>query len=258
MQNFYETHFGLQNKRAVVTGAGRGIGRAIAEAFAAVGAEVLVHYHSSEKSAQEVVETIQANGGNAWAAQADLTDSAQAKALFQQVEERWGALDILVNNAGDLLQRSTIADFSDELIDQVIKLNVHTALYSSREAIPLLKKGTKASIVNVGSIAGHNGGLNGATLYATTKGAIHTFTRGLAKELAPEIRVNAIAPGTIMTDFHRRHSTKEGLERVAQNTPLKRLGHAEDMAAAVVFLCGEGASFITGEVIEINGGLWFA
>lgn len=258
MPNFYETYFGLQHKRAVVTGAGRGIGRAIAEAFAAVGAEVLVHYHSSEKRAQDVVETIQANGGKAWAAQADLTDSAQTKALFKQVEERWGALDILVNNAGDLLQRSTIADFSDELIDQVITLNVHTALYSSREAIPLLKKGTKASIVNIGSIAGHNGGLNGATLYAATKGAIHTFTVGLAKELAPDIRVNAIAPGVIMTDFHRRHSTEDRLEAIAQNTPLKRLGKAEDMAAAVVYLCSEGGAFVTGEVMNINGGLWFA
>ena len=258
MRNFYEAYFGLQDKRAVVTGAGRGIGRAIAEAFAAVGAEVLVHYHSSEKSAQEVVETIQTHGGKAWAAQADLTDSAQAKALFKQVEARWGALDLLVNNAGDLLQRSTIADFSDELIDQVIKLNVHTAIYSSREAIPLLKKSQHASIVNVGSIAGHNGGANGAALYAATKGAIHSFTRGLAKELAPQIRVNAIAPGVVMTDFHRRHSTAQSLEAVVGNTPLKRLGQAEDMAAAVVFLCSEGAAFMTGEILELNGGLWFA
>ncbi|MDY0095620.1 MAG: SDR family NAD(P)-dependent oxidoreductase [Candidatus Vecturithrix sp.] len=258
MKNFYETYFGLQNKRAVVTGAGRGIGRAVAEAFAAVGAEVLVHYHSSEKSAQEVVETIQANGGNAWAAKADLTNSAQVKALFQQVEERWGALDILVNNAGDLLQRSTIENFSDELLDRVVKLNIYTAIYASREAIPLLKKGKRASIVSVGSIAGHNGGLNGATVYAATKGAIHTFTRGLAKELAPQIRVNAIAPGVIMTDFHRRHSTEQSLEVIAGNTPLKRLGQAEDMAAAVVFLCSEGAAFMTGEILELNGGLWFA
>ena len=107
-------------------------------------------------------------------------------------------------------------------------------------------------------MAAHDGGANGATLYASSKGAIHTFTRGLAKELAPDIRVNAVAPGLILTDFHRRFSTKERLKAVAENTPLKRLGKAEDIAAAAVFLCGKGASFITGEVIEINGGLLFA
>jgi 3-oxoacyl-[acyl-carrier protein] reductase len=258
MNTFCEKAFGLKERRAVVTGAGRGIGRAIAEALAAMGAEVLIHYYTSEAKAQEVAEAIKTNGGNAWAAQADLTDSASAKALFANVQERWGALDILVNNAGDLVQRSKIEDFSDELIETVITTNIHTALYSSREAISLLKKGVKPSIVNVGSIAAHNGGLNGATLYAATKGAIHTYTRGLAKELAPDIRVNAIAPGVIETDFHERHSTKEGLTGIAQRTPLQRNGTAEDMAAGVVYLCGDGAAFVTGEVIEINGGLWVA
>lgn len=258
MHTFYTQHFGLAQKRAVVTGAGRGIGRAIAEALAAVGAEVLVHYHTSREAAQEVVAAIQANGGDAWAEGADLTDSAQTKTLFQKVLDRWGALDILVNNAGDLVQRCAIEAFPDELLETVLRVNIHTALYSTREAIPLLKKGTNPCIINLSSIAAHNGGANNATLYAATKGAIHTFTRGLAKELAPDIRVNAIAPGTILTDFHRKHSTEQGLQATAQNTPLKRLGTAEDMAAAAVFLCGNGASFITGEVIEINGGLWLA
>ena len=258
MKNFCEKAFGLKDRRVVVTGAGRGIGRAIAEALAAMGAEVLVHYHTSQDKAQAVVETIKTNGGKAWLAGADLTDSTATKSLFTKVEERWGVLDILVNNAGDLVQRCKIEDFSDELIETVIKTNIHTALYSSRVAIPLLKKGTKPSIVNVGSIAAHNGGLNGATLYAATKGAIHTYTRGLAKELAPDIRVNAIAPGVIDTDFHVRHSSRERLDTIAQNTPLKRVGTADDMAAGVVYLCGDGASFVTGEIIEINGGLWVA
>lgn len=258
MNNFYKKHFGLEKKRALVTGAGRGIGRAIAEALAAVGAEVLVHYNKSKDAAQNVVDTIQTNGGNAWAEGADLTDSTQTKALFQKIHARWGALDILVNNAGDLVQRCSIEDFPDDLIETVLRVNIHTALYSTREAIPLLRKGKNPGIVNLSSVAAHNGGANNATLYAATKGAIHTFTRGLAKELAPVIRVNAIAPGVILTDFHRKHSTEEGLKAIAQNTPLKRVGAAEDMAAAAVFLCGDGASFITGEVIEINGGLWVA
>lgn len=258
MNNFCEKYFGLENKRAVVTGAGRGIGRAIAEALAAVGTEVLIHYHTSKEKAEQVVEIIQANGGKAWTAGADLTDSAAAKSLFAKVEDRWGTLDILVNNAGDLGQRSKIEDLSDELIEAVLRVNIHTALYSSRAAIPLLRKGTNPSIINLSSVAAHMGGLNGAALYASTKGAIHTFTRGLAKELAPDIRVNAIAPGVTMTDFQRRHSSEQLLNGVAQRTPLKRLGTAEDMAAAAVFLCGAGASFITGEIIEINGGLWVA
>ena len=258
MNNFYEKHFGLKNKRAIVTGAGRGIGKAIAEALAAVGAEVLIHYHTSKAKAEQVAEAIQANGGKAWTAGADLTDSAQVTELFQKVQERWDSLDILVNNAGDLVQRSRIEDLSDELIDTILKVNIHTALYSSRAAIPLLKKGTKSSIINLSSVAAHMGGLNGAAVYASTKGAIHTITRGMAKELAPDIRVNAIAPGVTMTDFQRRHSSEELLDGVAQRTPLKRLGTEEDMAAAAVFLCGDGAAFITGEVIEINGGLWVA
>ena len=163
-----------------------------------------------------------------------------------------------MNNSGDLGQRSKIEDLSDELIEAVLRVNIHTALYSSRAAIPLLRKGTNPSIINLSSVAAHMGGLNGAALYASTKGAIHTFTRGLAKELAPDIRVNAIAPGVTMTDFQRRHSSEQLLNGVAQRTPLKRLGTEEDMTAAAVFLCGDGASFITGEVIEINGGLWMA
>ncbi|MBD3307945.1 SDR family NAD(P)-dependent oxidoreductase, partial [candidate division KSB3 bacterium] len=153
MNTFCENAFGLKDRRTVVTGGGRGIGRAIAEALAAMGAEVCIHYYTSKDKAQQVVEAIQADGGKAWAAGADLTDSAATKALFEQVNDRWGALDLLINNAGDLVQRCKIEDFSDELIETVITTNIHTALYSSREAIPLLRKGTKPSIVNVGSIA---------------------------------------------------------------------------------------------------------
>ena len=258
MKNVFEKFFSLTEKRAVVTGGGRGIGRAVAEALAGAGAEVCVHYYSSKDKAQNVVKIIEADGGKAWSAGADLTDSASTKALFKEVEARWGALDILVNNAGDLVQRSKIEDFSDDLIDTVIKTNIYTTVYSSREAIPLLRKGSGASIVNIGSIAARNGGLNGATLYASTKGAIHTYTRGLSKELAPDIRVNAIAPGIIETDFQARHSSDELLQSVAERTPVKRNGHAEEMAAGVLYLCGPGAGFVTGETLDMNGGLWFS
>jgi 3-oxoacyl-[acyl-carrier protein] reductase len=258
MPNVYERYFGLANRRALVTGAGKGIGASIATALAAVGAEVLIHYHSSHDAAQDLVETIQAQGGTAWVAQADLTDAQQVETFFQQVQERWDALDIVVNNTGDLVKRCPIEQFSDELMESVLKVNVHSAVYVTRAAIPLLRKGVKPSIINLSSVAAHTGGGNGAVLYAATKGAIHTFTRGMAKELAPDIRVNGIAPGFILTDFHRRNTPEPIMQSVVQNTPLKRLGEPDEIAAAAIFLCGDGAAFITGEVIEINGGQWVA
>jgi 3-oxoacyl-[acyl-carrier protein] reductase len=163
-----------------------------------------------------------------------------------------------VNNTGDLVERRKIAEFSDDLLERVLRVNVHSAIYSTRAAIPLLRKGKDASIINLSSVAAHHGGANGASVYAATKGAIHTWTKGLSKELAPEIRVNAIAPGVALTDFHHRHSTKEFLDNVATGTALKRLGAPDEHGGAAVFLCAKSGAFITGEVIEINGGLWFA
>ena len=250
--------FSLEGRRALVTGAGRGIGRAVAEALAGAGAEVLVHYHSSKDGALETVGAIERAGGKAWAEQADLTKSENVRDFFGAVRKRWNSLDILVNNTGDLVKRSKLADFTDELLEQVLRVNIHSAVYTTREALPLLRAGKSPSIVNLSSVAAHNGGNNGASVYGGAKAMIHTMTRGLAKELAPEIRVNAISPGVALTDFHKRFSTPEGLAQIAQTTPLKRLGQADDHGAAVVFLCSKGASFITGEVIEINGGLWLA
>lgn len=258
MTDYLKNTFSLAGKRAVVTGAGKGIGRAIAEALAGAGAEVCLHYHASKTGAAEAVATIEKSGGKAWAENADLTASKDANALFERIGKRWPAIDILVNNTGDLVKRSKIADFSDELLEQVVRVNIHSAVYCTRAALPLLNKGKEPCIVNVSSIAAHHGGSNGATVYGATKAAIHTYTRGLAKELAPAIRVNGIAPGVVNTDFHKTHSTPESLATVAQNTPLKRIGTAEEQAGAVVFLCSRGAAFITGEIIEINGGLWLA
>jgi NAD(P)-dependent dehydrogenase (short-subunit alcohol dehydrogenase family) len=241
-----------------VTGAGRGIGRAITEALAGAGAEVLVHYNASESAAREVVDGITKSGGKAWSAGADLTKSANVHQLFETLAKRWDSLDILVNNAGDLIERRKVAEFSDDLLDRVMRLNFNSAIYVTRAAIPLLRRGENPSIINLSSVAAHNGGTNGASVYAASKGAIHTWTRGLARELAPEIRVNGIAPGVALTDFHRKHTSEDVLAQITASTALKRLGTAEDHGAAAVFLAGQGASFITGEIIEINGGLWLA
>ena len=217
-----------------------------------------VHYHKSEGPARETAEMIGKAGGKAWTAGADLTTPDGVAGLVEKIKSHWDALDILVNNTGDLVQRRRIADLDDALYEHVMRVNIYSAVAACRGCIPLLKAGRSPSIINLSSVAAHHGGANGATLYATTKGAIHTFTYGLAKELAPEIRVNGIAPGVIHTDFHKIHTKPEVLESIAGNTALKRLGLAEDIGGAVVFLCAQAGAFITGEIIEINGGLWFA
>jgi 3-oxoacyl-[acyl-carrier protein] reductase len=258
MNDYLQKNFGLSGRRAVVTGAGRGIGRAIALALAGAGAEVCVHFNSSKAAADEVAAEIKKSGGKAWTFGADLTKSAEAKKLAGAVKDRWDALDILVNNAGDLVKRSPIADADDATIEKIIQVNINTALYTTRACIPLLKLGVQPSLINLSSVAAHHGGGNGAVIYAMTKGAIHTLTRGLAKELAPGIRVNGIAPGVATTDFHRKYTSDEAMKTMASNTPLKRNSTAEECSAAAVFLSAPGASFITGEIIEINGGLWLA
>ena len=256
--DYLEKTFTLKGKRAVVTGAGRGIGAAIAEALASAGAEVLLHYHKSREEAVALAGKIEKSGGKAWSLGADLSISKEANWLFKEVGRHWGAFEILVNNAGDLVQRSKLSEISDETIEKILRVNIHTALYSIRAATPLLIKGYQPSILNLSSVAAHHGGGNGAVFYAAAKGAILTLTRGMAKEYAPDIRVNALAPGVILTDFHRKHSTPQMLESMAAGTPLKRVGTAEECAAAAVFLSSQGAAFITGETIEINGGLWLA
>lgn len=254
---FFRKHFGLSGRKALITGGSRGIGRSIAIAFGAAGAEVCVNYFKSPEAAEQTASAINVAGGTAWTAQADLTQSSEANKLAAALKAKWGKLDILVNNAGDLVQRSLVADVTDELIDQVMKVNFHSCIYMIRACLPLLKLGTDPSILNLSSVAAHHGGANGATIYAASKGAILTTTRGLAKELAP-IRVNGLAPGVVMTDFHRTHSKEDALKAIAASTPLKRIGDPDEMAAAAVFLSAPGASFITGEVIELNGGLWLA
>lgn len=258
MNNYLQQHFGLSGKRALVTGASRGIGRAIAEALAAVGAQVCVHYHSSAAAANDVVEKITAANGQAWCIGADLTQSKSTQSLFHQIEQHWGALDILVNNAGDAVQRAPLDEIDDKMLEHIIAVNYGSTLLATRAAIPLLRQGTQPVIINLTSMAAHSGGLGGTSVYASSKGAILTLTRSLAKELAPHIRVNALAPGVILTDLQDRLTPPERLAACAAATPLGRNGTAEECAGAAVFLAGAGASFITGETIEINGGLWVA
>lgn len=247
----------LKHKVALVTGASTGIGAAVATAFAAQGMRVAVHYNSSADAAAQVVDAITASGGQAFALQADVRDTAAIRRSVQDVHARWGGIDVLVNNAGGLVQRVPIAQMPDELFDEVLHLNARSVLAFCREVVPLMRaKGQGGSIINVSSVAARHGGGPGAYLYAGAKGFVSTATRGLAKELALEnIRVNAVAPGVIQTPFHDRFSTPQMLESFRATIPMGRIGEPDECVGAFLYLASTQLSgYVTGQILEVNGG----
>jgi 3-oxoacyl-[acyl-carrier protein] reductase len=243
---------------ALVTGSSRGVGKAIALAFAKEDAKVMVNYTSNEKAANEVMETIQKRGGEARVFKADVAKKAEAQALVQATVDAFGGLDILVNNAGFLVQRCPIAEMSDELFRTIMDVNLTSTFWMCRAALRhMLPKGS-GSIVNMSSAAAFAGGGGGAVVYASSKAAVVGFTRALAKEVGPKgVRVNAVAPGQIGTQFHDRFSTPEGRANTVKTIPLGREGTAEEVAHAVAFLASPAASFVNGEISGINGGMYF-
>jgi 3-oxoacyl-[acyl-carrier protein] reductase len=250
--------FNLNGKIALVTGAGGGIGQAIAIDLAANGSKVAVNYLSNHEGAEETVRIIKEQGGEAIMVQADVTDLAQIEALAAEVEEQLGTVDILVNNAGHLVERRKIEDMTMDLWRKIIDVNVTSTAFMSKAVIPGMKEKGSGIIINLSSVAAHDGGGPGAVPYATTKGAIITFTKGLAKELAPfGIRVNALSPGFVdQTKFHATFNTEEGRKATVARIPLGRGGVPQDISGAVLFLTSPYSSFITGETIEINGGMF--
>ncbi len=245
----------LKGKTAIVTGGGRDIGRAVAEKLASEGASVAINYFSSSKGADEAVEAIEANGGRAIAVQGDLNQKSDADALVQAAVDAFGGVDILVNNAGGLIARKTVAEMPLEHWDAVMRLNLTSTFLMTQACLAHMKNG---AIVNLASQAGRDGGGPGAVAYATSKGAVMTMTRGLAKEVGPEIRVNALCPGMIDTDFHNVHTPDAGRRGFEANAPLKRQGVVEDAANLVLFLACDDSAFITGTNIDINGGMLFS
>jgi len=221
-------------------------------------ASVAVHYFSSAEGARDVVETIQKRGGRALAIQADLKLSAEADRVVSEAVKALGGLDILVNNAGHLVQRCPVAEMSDDLFRTIMDVNMTSTFAMSRAALRHMLPRKSGSIINVSSAAAFTGGGTNATVYATSKAAIVGFTRGLAKEVGGQgIRVNAVAPGQIATQFHERFSTPEGRAQTVRGIPLGREGAAEDVARVVVFLASPAAAFVTGEVLAVNGGMLF-
>tara|TARA_R110000850_G_scaffold4235_8_gene19711 strand:+ start:290 stop:1036 length:747 start_codon:yes stop_codon:yes gene_type:complete len=243
----------LSGKTAIVTGGGRDIGKACVMALAAEGANVVINYHSSSVGADSAVKEIQAAGGKALALKGDLTDQKDVDALIARTVETFGAVDVLVNNTGGLVARKTIAEMDLAHWNAVMDLNLTSAFLMIKACLPHMSAGS--AIVNLASQAGRDGGGPGAVAYATSKGAMMTFTRGLAKELGPDIRVNAINPGMIDTDFHNIFTKDAVRANVANATPLKREGRPQEIGDLVVFLASDKSSFMTGTSIDINGGL---
>ncbi len=250
----------LAGKTALVTGGNIGIGRGVSLALARCGADVALTYYSHREEGEETVKAIEQMGGKGYAFQLDATDGQQVKTVVNQVAERLGGhIDILNNNAGHLVARSNIVDMTDEHWFKTINVNLTSTFYCTRAVLPFMNRGW-GRIINMSSLAARNGGGNGATAYAASKGAIIAFTRGLCKEVADQgITVNAVAPGLILeTPFHETFNTDAGIQGAINSTPLKRGGTPDDVANAVLYFATELGSFITGEIIEINGGLYFA
>jgi 3-oxoacyl-[acyl-carrier protein] reductase len=245
-------------KVAIVTGGGRDIGRSISERLAREGAKVVVNYRHDEAAALETVAAIEAAGGFALSHRADVTSADEVAGLIAATREAFGdRIDILVNNAGGMVARKTMAEMDEAFFRQVIDLNLTSAFLVTKAALPSMTKG--GAIVNLASLAGRDGGGPGAVAYSTSKGAMMTFTRGLAKELGPQgIRVNALCPGLIGTSYHDSFSKPEGRAAVAGNTPLRREGHPDEVAAAVAYLASDDAAFLTGVNLDVNGGLAFS
>lgn len=247
----------LSGKVAIVTGGARDIGRAIVLKLVESGASVVINYHSSATAAHAMVSEITSAGGRAIAVKADVSTTAGATTLIEATRAAFGdSIHVLVNNAGGLLARKKLAEMDEAFWDQVMALNLKSVFLVTQAALPHLGEGS--AIVNIASLAARDGGGGGALAYSAAKGAVLTLTRGLSKELAPRrIRVNCVSPGMIDTTFHDTFTSAEVRKMVASRTSIGREGTPEDVANAVLFLASDASAYITGESMEINGGLWF-
>jgi len=248
----------LAGKVALVTGGARDIGQAIVRAMADAGASVVINYHGSEDAARSLVAELAARGSHAIAVQADVTRTDDIARLIQTSREAFGEhIDILINNAGGLVARKTMSDMDVEFWRHVLDLNLTSVFAVTNAVLPFMPNGS--AIVNLSSLAARDGGGGGALAYSAAKGAVLTFTRGLSKELASRrIRVNCVSPGMIDTTFHDTFTKPEVRQVVASRTSVGREGTPRDVANAVFFLATDASAYITGESIEINGGLYFS
>ncbi len=248
----------LKGKVAVVTGGARDIGSAICVKLAKEGAKVVVNYFGSQKESEKTLAAIKAVGGEGITVKADVSKQTDIDNLVARTKEAFGSrVDILVNNAGGLFARKTIDEIDENYYNLVMDVNFKGTVFVTKAFKPLMGKG--GAIVNLSSQAGRDGGGPGSAIYAASKGAVMTLTRNWAKELGPQgIRVNAVCPGMIATKFHDDFTKDEVRAKVAGSTPLRREGQAEEVADLVAYLAGPESTFMTGNNVDINGGLAFS
>ncbi|MBI3208245.1 MAG: SDR family oxidoreductase [Candidatus Solibacter usitatus] len=242
----------LKGRVVIVTGGGTGIGRGISGQFGAEGALVVVNYASSKDASEETAAAIRSAGGDAIAFQTDVTNEAAVKAMFVEVERRYGRIDVLVNNAGwsKRTPHAQLDDLTEEIWDRTLNTNLRAPFYCMRAAAPYLRKQAGASIVNISSIAPYSG-QGSSIVYAASKAGLISMTKSFARVLAPEIRVNAIAPGFVRTRF--AGWPQEAFDEAEKTSPLRRIASPEELGAAAVFLAAD-ATAMTGETINVDVG----
>jgi 3-oxoacyl-[acyl-carrier protein] reductase len=250
----------LSGKNAVVTGTSQGIGAAISKELIEAGCNICMHYFHTDEVPEKLQRLAEARNQKAICLRADLTNEVEVIQCIKDGVAFLGTIDVLINNSGGLVQRKYLNEIDSNYWQKVLDINLKTMMLITRESLPFLNKSDGSSIVNVASLAGRTGGHPGSLVYAATKGAVLTWSRALARELASKgIRVNAVAPGFIEgTSFHEIHTTRESAIETIKAIPLGRSGRPEDVARAVVFLASEYDGFITGETIDINGGVYCA
>ncbi len=248
----------FENKVMIVTGGTRDIGKAISLNLAAKGAKLVINYFNNEENANETLKEVQALGAEAIIVRGDMSKKADVEAMVGEATAKFGGqIHGLINVAGGLVARKTLDEMDEDFFNHVMALNMNSTFLTMKSCVPLMEAG--AAVVNIASQAGRDGGGPGAAAYATSKGAVVTFTRSMAKELGPKgIRVNSLCPGMISTTFHDTFTADAARENVANGTPLRREGKAEEVADSVAYLLSDEASFLNGVNLDINGGLLFS
>lgn len=248
----------MEGKTAIVAGGSRDIGRAVSLALAEAGASVAVNYFNDAAAGEETVESIRQAGGTATAVAGDMTRRGDVEKLVAETRRAFGdSIDVLVNVVGGLVARKALPEMDEEFLEHVLRLNVTSTFLATQCVLPHMSAG--GAIVNFASQAGRDGGGPGAAAYSTSKGAVMSLTRAMAKELGPSgIRVNCVCPGMIDTTFHDTFTKDAVRANVAAGTPLRREGEAREVADLVAYLASPRASFITGASFDINGGAFFS
>jgi 3-oxoacyl-[acyl-carrier protein] reductase len=244
----------LHGKVALVTGSSRGIGRTIVRKFASEGAKVCINYKDNRQAAEELLDELKKGGADAITVKADVSNKPEVQAMVREISKELGPVDILVNNAG-ISSRADVFHIDEEQLRRTFDVNVMGSVYCVSDVIQQMKERRYGKIVFISSVAGLGTALLGTTPYALTKGALIVLTKRYALELGEfGINVNGIAPGHIETEMFRRGRTDEDIEKMLQHTELRRIGKPDEIASVVLFLCSEASSFMTGQVLVVDGG----